>query len=206
MTTIFDKPLNGFRFVETRYGDTLQAIAARELGDAARWVDLIAFNGLVPPYLTDDPTAVADGVLLTGSLIKLPAPVAVVSAATEPDLVFGRDISLNRGQLFDDGSGDLAVVAGRENLKQAIKNRIDTERGELLFHLPYGSLHRRLIGTVNGPTAALLAAQYVKSALQDESRIRKVNDSTANVAGDVVSVTVEVQPVTGKAVSVTSST
>jgi hypothetical protein len=37
MTTPFDRPLNGYRFVQTQYGDTLPTIAARELGDAGRW-------------------------------------------------------------------------------------------------------------------------------------------------------------------------
>ena len=36
MSTPIDRPLQGYRFVETRHGDTLQAVAAREMGDASR--------------------------------------------------------------------------------------------------------------------------------------------------------------------------
>jgi predicted Zn-dependent protease len=44
------RPLNGFRLVEIKYGDTLQELAARELGDANKWRDIIAINDLLPPY------------------------------------------------------------------------------------------------------------------------------------------------------------
>ncbi len=50
----FSRTLTGWRFVETLANDTMQGIAARELGDASRWVDLVNINGLTPPYLTGE--------------------------------------------------------------------------------------------------------------------------------------------------------
>jgi len=35
----FSRILTGWRFVETLANDKMQGIAARELGDASRWVD-----------------------------------------------------------------------------------------------------------------------------------------------------------------------
>ena len=67
------KPLSGFRLVPTRRGDTLQDVAVRELGDAARWYDLAAINDLLPPFLTDDPQQAGPRVLLTGQDLKIPA-------------------------------------------------------------------------------------------------------------------------------------
>lgn len=204
MTTSFDRPLNGYRFVETVRGDTLQAIAARELGDAGRWPELIAFNSLVPPYITDDPAQVKAGVLRSGALIRLPAPVPVVSSTADPDQVFERDIGLSHGMLTA-VSGDFAVLSGRDNLKQALKNRIKTERGELIFHTEYGSLVRRLIGTVNGPTAELLAAQYAKAAVLADPRIKNVTQTAAEVNGDVINVSVEAEPVAGRAMQISAT-
>lgn len=197
-----ERPLFGFRFVEILHGDTLQAIAARELGDAGRWAELIAYNDLVPPFVTDDASLVRAGVLLSGSLLRVPAPVPVISTTTDPDKVFEIDVALDdRGQLTVE-SGDFVVASGRTNLRQALKHRVITDRGELIFHPTYGSLVRRLIGTVNGPTAALLAAQFAKSAVQADTRIKQVTQATADVVGDVINVSIEAQPVVGRVVDV----
>jgi phage baseplate assembly protein W len=204
MTTIFDRPLSGYRFVQTHRGDTLQAIAARELGDAAQWYTLISINGLVPPYITDDASQVKAGVLLSGDSLMVPAPVALTSTTSDANEVFGTDVELRNG-LLATARGDFSLVSGRANLHQALSNRLDTERGDLLWHQDYGSRHRELIGTVNGPTAGLLAAQYAKAALQADPRVQSIKNSSAAVAGDVVSVSVEVQPISGQSMSVSSN-
>lgn len=201
MTTPFDRPRYGFRFEEIRRGDSLQLIAARTLGDAARWSELIAFNDLVPPYVTDDPTQVRPGVLLSGEFLLVPAPTPTVTTASDPDEVFLRDIQITDGNLVADG-GDLAVVRGRDNFKQAITHRVETERGELIYHMQYGNRVRQLIGAVNGPTAALLAAQYTKAAVQADPRVAAVSSATATVTGDAVSVVVTAEAVNGKSVQV----
>jgi phage baseplate assembly protein W len=198
------RPLYGFRFVEIRHGDTLQSIAARELGDASRWAELIAYNDLVPPYVTDDASAAVNGVLLSGNLIRLPAPVPVVSTTSNPDQVFQSDIELDAAGGLALKDGDFAVVSGRTNLRQALKHRVETDRGELIFHSTYGSLVRRLIGSVNGPTATLLAAQYAKSAVQADPRIKQVTQAEAEAIGDTIRVSIEAEPVVGRVVELSA--
>lgn len=197
MTTPFDRPLTGYRWSQIRWGDTLQSIAARELGDAGRWHEIIAFNRLRPPYLA---ATASDGVLAYGGLILLPAPAPMAYTALDPDSVFERDVALVNRQLMADDGGDFVVVAGRANLRQALSHRVMTERGELLFHASYGCLVSRLIGTVNGPTASLLAAQYVRAAVQADPRIQRVTRSEAEVLGDKITATVEAMPIVGKRV------
>lgn len=199
--TIFDKALNGFRFVDILFEDTLQAIAARELGDAGRWSELIAFNRLVPPYIA---AARGRGVLAYGDQILVPAPTPVISSTADPGRVFESDIELRKGK-FVISDGDFGIVSGRANLNQAIRHRLETDRGELPFHTEYGSLVRRLIGAINGPTAALLAAQYASSALLTDPRISSVLSAEAEVVGDVINVRIECQPIAGKAVQLTIS-
>lgn len=196
---VLQRPLEGYRFVQTRHGDTLQLVAARELGDATRWPDLIAFNSLRPPFLVDDPALRRPGVLVTGDLLRVPAAVAVVEAKTDAALVFERDVELQGGAVGVAG-GDFAVASGLDNLRQALRHRVETEQGELIFHPDYGCLVRRLIGAVNGPTAALLAASYVRAALQRDHRIKAVLDSSAEVVGDVIRVSVTVEPIVGRRV------
>jgi len=205
MSTIFDRPLNGYRFVDTYFGDTLQRIAARELGDAALWASLISFNNLVPPYLTDDESQVRPGVLLTGSQILVPAGAPVISTTADPNLVFDVDVALNKGLLQASANGDLAIVAGRDNLRQALQNNIETPQGQLLFHTWYGSLCSRMIGTVNGPNQALLIEAYAKASLLRDPRVSDVDKAVATISGDTLSIQLEVIPIVGRPIQLTAN-
>lgn len=200
MTVDIRAPLTGYRFAETRYGDTVQSIALRELGDGKRWPELVAINSLVPPYITTDPALVRAGVVLAGSMILIPAATAA-AMTTDQDLVFERDIDLSGGDL-QTKNGDFVVVSGLGNLRQSLRHRLDTEQGELSMHPEYGSRIRRLVGQVNGATAGLLAAEYAKAAVAADPRIRSVRSATADVQGDSIRVSVVAEPVTGRAVDV----
>lgn len=198
--TDFTKDLTGFRYVQTLRGDTLQSVALRELGSAGDWAQLAWLNELLPPYLTDNPDQVRAGVLATGSTIRVPAPTAQVDASVSPEEVFLTDISLVNGQ-FQFNNGDIALVSGRENLKQAISNRIVTDHGDLLYHGTYGANLGRLKGSLNGPTRGMVAASYVEDALGDENRIQAINSIKATSQGDRLNIVGEVVPITGAALT-----
>lgn len=200
----FDRPLVGFRLADTLHGDTLQLIAARELGDPARWVDLANINELLPPYVTDDPALASSRVLLSGSVIIVPAqtPVSETSQSTDPDSVYELDLGLIGGHLSANENGDFQVFTGRDNLRQALVHRVVTERGELLWHPEYGALIRSLIGVVNGPTASTLAAKYAEATLRADPRVREVASVIAEVSGDIISVSATVVPITGQSTKI----
>ena len=203
MTAPF-KVLAGYRFAQTRVGDTLPVIAARELGDASQWADLATINGLVPPYFTADPDAVSAGVKLYGQEILIPAATIQANPTIDPAQVFGTDLALTQGRLGVDDTGDLLLVSGVPNLRQAILNRINTGLGELLFHLSYGCGARAIVGAVSGPTSALLAGRYVRAALTADPRIAAVPNVNVSVVGDAIAVEAEVQPVTGRVLNIAS--
>lgn len=194
-----DRTLTGYRFVSINQGDTLQAIAARELGDASMWADLIAINGLVYPYITGDPTQAGPKVKLYGDTIIVPAARAPAANVSDANSLFGTDLRLTNGLLTAE-NGDLALVSGRFNLRQALQNRIQTALGELLFHLGYGCGVHRLKGTANGPTAGLLGARYVRDAMLADPRVAQVPSTVATVTGDVIAVSADVQPVAGTSI------
>jgi phage baseplate assembly protein W len=195
------KILDGFRRAQVQWGDTLQRLAARELGDAARWASVAAINRLVPPYLTGDAAAVRAGVLLYGDTLIVPAVDPEPSPGkTAAEDVFLRDVALVAGpsggalQVTD---GDIALVAGRANLRQALAHRVQTERGELIFHARYGCRVHEQKGRKNTAVAGLLSALFVREAVAADPRVRGVLDADAAVDGDVIRVQLRAQPISG---------
>jgi phage baseplate assembly protein W len=105
------------------------------------------------------------------------------------DDIFFKDIMLT-GRGFDQEAsdrsyvdlttasrGDLGTVEGRENLVQAILNRLLTRQGELatLGHPKYGSRLHTLIGEPNNLRVRGLADAYIREALAQERRVAKIN-------------------------------
>lgn len=200
----FEREMPSYRLAETHAGDTLQRVAAREMGDANRWPELVWINNLASPYLTDIPAEASTTVLLTGSMIRIPAPTGVNTDATERAQVYERDCKMVKRRLTDDGNGDIAVVSGTDNLTQQLKHRIVTPRGQLVRHADYGCLVWLLQGKVAGPTASLLGAQYVKAALQADYRVSSVTSSTAEVDGDATRITATAEAIAGGKVDISN--
>ncbi len=200
----FEREMPSYRLAETHAGDTLPRVAAREMGDANRWPELVWINNLTSPYLTDTPAEASDTVLLTGSMIRIPAPTGVNTDATERAQVYERDCKMVKRRLTDDGNGDFAVVAGTDNLTQQLKHRIVTPRGQLVRHAEYGCLVWLLQGKVTGPAANLLGAQYVKAALQADYRVSSVTSSTAEVDGDATRITATAEAIAGGKVDISN--
>jgi phage baseplate assembly protein W len=198
----FEREQPSYRIAQTRYGDSLQDVAAREIGDANKWPELIWLNDLQPPYLTDDPAQVSTSVLLAGSIIKVPAPVGVANPSANPNQIYERDCLLKRKMLQADGSGDLMIVTGTKNLKQQLEHAIATPKGQAQRHSEYGCMAHHLIGKVTGSPTTMLGAEYVKSTLEADYRISSVLYAEVEVVGDVVNITAAAESISGAKVDV----
>lgn len=120
--------------------------------------------------------------------------------------LYGRDIKLQLelneeyagiGADLKVGRGDLQLVAGRENLGQAIMHRILTRQGELagLGHPRYGSRLHELIGRPNTGATRDLVRLYVKECVMQERRVKEIADikvipSSGNPHAVVLDITV----------------
>jgi phage baseplate assembly protein W len=160
-------------------------------------------NGLVPPYITTDERRVGAGVVLAGSLIKVPAPAAVWTDDADRGQVYERDCAMRDRALTAD-SGDLAVFTGADNLRQQLQHAINTPRGQARRHPGYGCLVWRLLGTVNGPTAGQLGAEYVKATLLSDYRVDSVDSVQAEIVGDAVRITARAVAIEGGIVDVST--
>ncbi len=199
MANDFEQVMPSYRLVQTQYGDDLQEVARRELNDQNRWAELLWLNGLKYPYLTDDPTAVGDGVLLNGSLIRVPAPAGIYTDKEDYDQLFERDVLMvNRRLKAVDG--DLAVCAGLDNLSQQLNHRIRTPTGQVHRHPEYGCKINHLHGVVTGPAKTSLGAGYVKASLKADYRVATVNSVQAVQNGDAMSVSADLTPIAGAAI------
>lgn len=188
----------GWRWAEIRHGDTLQHIAAREMGDASRWHELASLNALLPPYLTgDSDAALASGgrVLLYGQQIRVFAATPVADAAVDAGAVYGTDAALDTRGMLSGADGDLSLVSGLRNLAASLSRRITTDRGELVFHQNYGSSVRQVLGSTNGPARAAFTARSAREAVARDSRVSRVTAATAAPDGDRLEVTIVLEPI-----------
>ena len=197
----FTQAIPNVRYAQTQYGDTLQRIALRELGDASQWVNLALLNNLAPPYIVDSQSEARPGLLVAGAAIAVPAPVPQASVTTDPDAVFLRDIRLSNG-LLTASNGSLAVAGGLDNFKQALLIRLRTLMQELLFHPDYGCWVSSLRGAGNDAASGQVAAFYVQSALLQDERVAAVPRCTATVNGAAMAINATLNPVTGRQIDI----
>jgi hypothetical protein len=188
------------RQAHVRIGDTLQALAARELGSAAQWRDLIPLNDLRPPYLIPsiDPAERVPQVLLWGDPVVVPAR-AINDNAALGDAALGTDVLVAGGDLVS-ANGDLATVSGVGNYVQALRHRLFTPLDSYLTHPDYGCAITALLGLGNGPVVALLSAAMARQALLLDPRSAAISAAGA-VRGDQLTVAVQAQPVDTETVS-----
>ena len=183
---------------------SIKALAVLHLGYAGRWKEIVLLNRLAPPYIS--PAGDGVTVLRPGDFIKIPTDPQdddvdvnqVFSTENDYDRVdaykYGRDLYVDPDThdfVVDDG-GDLAVVEGQENLRQAMLIKIWTRPGELKLHPWFG------FGARPGEGIAIdLAARYhlqLRDTILSDTRIEKINSLSVKITGDVLRAQVNMTP------------
>lgn len=167
-----------------QYGDTLQAIAHRELGDDSRWTELAELNGLTYPYLDFSAdggrpdsrftTATKSKVLGQGDTLKLPN----VDGEVAPEDPVGTD-------LLEEGTPRV-LIGGVDNLRAALLRRLRTQRGYLPHHPDYGSDLPRFVGRPLSVSEVLSLRAEVDRVLREDPRIITVQSIAITVEADAI--------------------
>lgn len=115
----------------------------------------------------------------TGDLIYIPAEDTQTEVTQDIEKMLeytgGEDIVLDFTEDIADNRGDIASVKGLENIKQAIKNRLSTEKGTLIYHPEYGV---DIVASVGMPSVYNLEKRIeleILQALSYEDRITDVS-------------------------------
>lgn len=188
-----------FRKHQIVYGDTMQSISQKETGDMSNWVDLVNYNDLQYPYIVDtreEKMTNLEHLVSYGDTIIIP----MVSNLEETNVyklnrqdksfiektALGSELSMtyypshyhDQGtqdeilELAGDGKGDLRLVQGVENVKQATLVRLMTPIGSLILHPEYGSNLHNLFGKTTSEQMKIIDIEITSTVLKD-TRIKE---------------------------------
>lgn len=173
-----------------RRGDDVESVAARELGDASRWPEVVRLNALGHPYIANARRPGA-AVAVPGDEIWLPASTARPRPPTEDDPL-GRDIAA--AWSFRDTGGGLNVVTGGQCLLQGLTTRLTGTLGEDPLFPSLGIA--AAIGQPAGGGAEVGVS--VRRAVIADRRVDSIAKLEAFVEGDAVGIEVEVVAIDGQ--------
>lgn len=157
-------------------GDTIERIAARELGDATRYKELVLLNGLKNPYIGEGERniKVGDTLLIPSQSnlnIEQQPPLGSgefeISRNLNPrQKELGIDIFLEKGKdIALSNSNDIDLVASVENVLQSLAIRLGVTKGDYRIHPDFGVQYD--IGTKNTGNTLILAQEIGKQLARD---------------------------------------
>jgi hypothetical protein len=138
-------------------------------------------------------------VLRPGDFLHVPG---AASSASTADTVgsaayislLGSDVQLGQdGALSFDSNGDLVLVAGTGNVKQAIRNRLNTPAETLPHHPTYGNPLFDFIAHNSSPYYINLATGLLRSTILDDPRVSDVTLVKASQVGATLNVDAQVK-------------
>lgn len=183
--------------------ESITDFAKRTTGDTTLWKYLVGINKLKAPYISVN----GDGVSVArpGDYLLVPngsgssstsVSIDTVQGTSELDKKLGRDLRLrisntsnNSYTSFDlvtSQKGDLDLVQGIDNMKQAVTIKFNTEQTELALHPFFGGLYP--IGTKGQLSSILKFKENTRNMLLVDSRISSIVSFTIKQTGDTLNV------------------
>jgi hypothetical protein len=208
---IGNNPIRGSGFAShaVNMTDTIQGLSGKLLGEKDRWQQLALLNDLKAPYITRDRTK--EKTLGPGDYIIYPVSTGGVSIDSISELeldkdqkeqsrntaveqAYGKDIKLTsdnqgRSDVYI-SQGDMGKIYGIPNVKQGIRLKFATERGELPAHPYYGAAIK--IGSKMDLLSFNEFRLGAHSTIMSDSRVESVKKMDFYARGDILSVGAEI--------------
>jgi hypothetical protein len=172
-----------------RAGESLLTLANRFMGSPAEWATLAEINNCLDAHTFGDGSPI-----LAGSIILIPISTEGVTMPLNPREVTTAEDAMHTDFYLLDGDlelesnlGDLNLVGGLLNIKQAIINRIRSTVEEVTISPEYG-VDFPLIGSKITSGDATLIAVKLRESLLDDARVLDVQDMTITPLGDTLTV------------------
>jgi len=108
------------------------------------------------------------------------------------DIYAGDNLSGEYGLLRKNSTRDLLLIAGLDNLKQALIRRVTTPEGSLLGHPEYGSRFHQYIGKAISYQIPELLKVETSRCLKGDTRVKEVDDVQVNFYQDAAYITCSV--------------
>ena len=159
-------------------GDTMQSIAAKTLGSSSMWLQIVALNGLMAPYVSSSGMA---GTVGPGDTLNLPVESSQVASA----VVYGADLMLSDGRLVAEpgtSAADVQYVSGVACALQGLQVLVNTQQGTDPHRLWLGV--PAAIGDAVADSGLILAS-LVDQVLGDDRFVRVQDLSAARIANGV---------------------
>jgi hypothetical protein len=170
-------------------GENLYRVAAKVLGDANRWHEIKDFNNWSDARRNARGQLPQEGESIRIKIEELPS----TTGFEENGDINLTDIAMPYNDLkFDVSTGDFELVAGPDNLKQAIKNKLLISAGDLQGFDDFGLPQLRV-----NPEDTKLASAVIRESLVKDPRVLDVPQINLDLDGDTLYMEVIIQPVQG---------
>jgi hypothetical protein len=159
-----------------REGDTVERMALSYLGDVARAWEILELNDLAYPFFLTHGEADPPKIARPGDLIWLPPDAIVPDADATPSDVelYGRDFALPDGRLRFWTSGEAAPIEGKDNVVQALLQRLATGQGSMVLHPEYGIRSPLVIGVEGTPERVRFNGMEAARTCRQDPRVSRV--------------------------------
>ncbi len=183
---------SGLKQYTVKGADTLQSIALSQLGDITLWPNITYVNKRI----------LGNSDLVSGSVIFIPVqeaaggspnnenkPGYIISEDTQRD-PYGADLLLDADGNLILTAGNATLVAGVENIKQAINMRLNTETGSMITQSAYGIIAQA--GFAGTSMAVKYMEMSIRRVIMQDPRVHAVESLTVEFDSDVIHVNVAI--------------